>query len=289
MVLSPRHQIHRSFSNAATSYEGAAQHQYRVAETLVEYCKAFIDLNKACINTQNLNSEPAAALSTKVLSAKLLDLGSGTGFVGQHCVSKGIALDIVNLDLCESMLKYNKSKDPVCADIQSLPFKDECFDLCVSSYAFQWSSSIDNLFAEIFRILKPGGKIFFSIPGEATFGELKEAWSQVDRNIHVHQFLSDKKILSTAFDTGLKALHFSVVEDVLEFPNQRSCLQHIKNIGAHNLDLNRPKHLLGKRRYQKFSQAFREQSKVLPNYSLSYQSYYIGLYKPVLATGDKDE
>lgn len=264
MALSSRTNIRRSFSNAAHSYPLAAAHQKNIAEKLIEYYKYFY--------TENFYQQC------------VLDIGSGTGFVSDDCFEQGLFESIINLDLSEAMLlsdkNFSENKSKICADLHELPFKNESIDLCLSSYAFQWSSNENKLFTEMQRVLKPGGMLFFSIPGPHTFQELKSAWLEVDDAVHVHEFISDKTLLNAAFSCGFKALHYSQKIDVLEYEDQKSALQHIKKIGASNLDQGRKKNLLGKKRYADFSHAFRKHSQALQNYSLSYESYFFGLLKP---------
>ncbi len=258
MTLSSLLQIRQSFSRAALSYRDEAAHQAAVSEALVSQYLPFAFTNEA---------------------SNILDLGCGTGFVKDHFYDKGGLGNIFSLDLSEDMLRQNPASENICADFESLPFQDESFDLCVSSYAFQWAKDFETLFSELNRVLKPGGMAFFSVPAPGTFIELEKAWSEVDQEIHVHSFEKKENLLELSEKLGFKCLHFLSDTHALSFEDQRSALNHIKGIGAHNLDRERPKHLMGKERYKQFSDAFREQSKFSGAYSLTYQSYFIGLQK----------
>lgn len=259
MSLSSRDQIKRSFSRAATSYNAAASHQNHIAEQLVNYTKSHVLLTP---------------------QLQVIDLGSGTGFVGDYCQHSSI----IHLDLSDAMLKNHGSNLSLCADIQRLPLKPSTFDLCLSSYAFQWSKNIDLLFKEIYKTLKPDGLIFFSVPGFNTFHELKSAWLNVDTEIHAHDFLTQEAWQQSATQQGFKMLYHSEQTSLLTFQSVRDSLQHIKNIGAHNLNAQRPKYLLGKQRYQKFMEAFKQHSQFSSGYSLSYQTFFFGFIKPLDTT-----
>ena len=68
-------------------------------------------------------------------------------------------------------------------DSENLPFSDNFFDLAISNGVINLSPCKQILFEEIFRVLKPGGKIQFAdvvLEGELPthlVGSL-EAWSQ---------------------------------------------------------------------------------------------------------------
>jgi malonyl-CoA O-methyltransferase len=264
MTLSPRKQIRASFSKAAPSYAKAASHQKQMAQFLLDIFESQIAL-------------PADE------NARVLDLGSGTGFVSHGAKNRDLIDSSIRLDISESMLRQDEelgqSDELLCADLENLPLLSESIDVCLSSYAFQWAHDLPFLFEELNRVMKPGAKLFFSIPGEKTFHELKDAWKDVDEGIHVHEFWHQQKVLDSANEKGFECLHFSQRNDVLSFDTLKRATGHIKNIGAHNLDANRAKHLLGKAQYFAFRKAFKEKSAVKGAYSLTYQSYFFAFEK----------
>ena len=67
------------------------------------------------------------------------------------------------------------------ADAYSLPFRDGAFDLVFSSLMLQWCDDLDAVFAEIARVLRPGGLLLFSTFGPGTLAELREAWARERR------------------------------------------------------------------------------------------------------------
>lgn len=260
MSLEQLNSIRESFSRAAYTYTQAAEHQYNIAKQLVDIF---------AYDKHQLNE-----------STVMVDLGSGTGFVSQLCEQTFPTAKTIRLDLCETMLKqdaaFHSANTFLCADLHSMPFQSNSIDVCLSSYAFQWANNVNALFQELARVLKQGGCVYFSIPGERTFEELEQAWKVVDDAVHVHAFFHQDVFLSAAAKHHFECLHFSKRQDVLGFEHQRDALRHIKHIGAHNLEQNRVKHLTGKHHYFAFSQAFKQQSKISKAYSLSYHSYFFG-------------
>lgn len=52
----------------------------------------------------------------------------------------------------------------ICQDVQQLTFDDETFDLCTSLEVFEHVEDDLKGFKEVFRVLKPTGKILFTVP-----------------------------------------------------------------------------------------------------------------------------
>lgn len=52
----------------------------------------------------------------------------------------------------------------ICQDVQNLTYKDETFDVCTSSEVFEHVENDMRGFREIYRVLKPAGKLIFTVP-----------------------------------------------------------------------------------------------------------------------------
>ena len=81
------------------------------------------------------------------------------------------------------------SCDWLVADAEALPLVNDSVDLVFSSLALQWCYRPDHLFAELARVLKPGGICVFTSLGPDTLRELRAAWAAVDAHQHVNAFL----------------------------------------------------------------------------------------------------
>jgi malonyl-CoA O-methyltransferase len=62
-------------------------------------------------------------------------------------------------------------------------------DLVFSNATLQWCNDLDRTFAELLRVLRPGGLLMFTTFGPDTLRELRAAWAVADGFTHVSPFL----------------------------------------------------------------------------------------------------
>lgn len=125
----------------------------------------------------------ACALIGEQRPVTILDAGCGTGrtlydIVDLTCRSEGcppsrirpFAVNDINFS-GQSMYQevrrvYREGIIPyVMADIRSLPFSDETFDLVYSYDVFPYNNEPQELLQELVRVLKPGGALYFDVDG----------------------------------------------------------------------------------------------------------------------------
>lgn len=68
----------------------------------------------------------------------------------------------VGVDLSSSMLKAGNVKNPFCADVHNMPFKDGCFGIVLSVAAFEHFVDPEKALQEMMRVLEPGGYFILS-------------------------------------------------------------------------------------------------------------------------------
>ncbi|MBB6118527.1 methyltransferase domain-containing protein [Nocardiopsis algeriensis] len=102
---------------------------------------------------------------------RVLEVGGGAGQCGRWLRARGVR-QVVSFDLSLRQLQHSRRIDEqtgdrlatVQADAQRLPFADASFDVVFSSFgAFPFVPSADDALAEAGRVLRPGGRLVFSV------------------------------------------------------------------------------------------------------------------------------
>lgn len=121
----------------------------------VEYFKD--ELREKAINSVDINNKVIA------------DLGAGTGFISLEIAKR--ANIVFSVDPSKNMLGelYKAAKDsnlnniyPINGEVEDLPLFDDSIDLIFMNMALHHVENPGKAIKEIFRILKPGGKVIIT-------------------------------------------------------------------------------------------------------------------------------
>jgi ubiquinone/menaquinone biosynthesis C-methylase UbiE len=95
-----------------------------------------------------------------------LDTGCGTGNLLK--IAKDKRSSFIGVDFSKEMLERakRKSRNLIMADLHHLPFKECCIDGVTNVNVLYQLKYPKRFLTEVHRILKPGGKIIISTPGE---------------------------------------------------------------------------------------------------------------------------
>ena len=238
--------VRKAFERAATSYDAHAVLQREIADRMI----ARLDY---------IRHQPKI----------VLDAGAGTGFGTRGLRSRYPETSVIALDLATAMLKLaNPSQSlwqklrrtsnvhSVCGDIDALPLKTSSIDMIWSSLALQWCNDLNVSFAELYRVLAPGGLLMFATFGPDTLNQLRSAFATVDGYTHVNRFVDMHDIGDVLMSAGFNAPVMDMEYITLTYTDLKTMLCELKAIGAHNVTDGRNPGLTGRDRWRKLEAAF---------------------------------
>ncbi len=238
--LPDKRSTRRSFERAAAHYDEAAVLQREVGKRLLER----LDL-------------------MKIQPQHILDLGSGTGQCIDGLFERYRKSTVVAFDIAQPMLQRARQRGRwlrrpavACGDAERLPFVDNSFDLVFSNLMLQWCVDLDKTFAELQRVLKPGGLLLFSSFGPDTLKELRESWRTVDEYAHVNTFLDMHDVGDALVRTRFADPVMDIERLTVTYPDAWKLMRELKQIGAHNVTHGRSRGLTGKRHMQQLVEAY---------------------------------
>lgn len=170
---------------------------------------------------------------------EVLDVGIGSGAVTK-LLAQRLKKDVFGCDIALGMVLFCKAnvKDIIIlqADAEDLPFKEGTFEMVFSNIAYQWVQDFKKAFIEVRRVLKKGGRFYFSILVKDSLKELYETLASFFNNGTFPDF---PDFLSTAeyIKSNLEDAGFHIIrnEEVIFKRYYRTCfdlLRSIKMVGA---------------------------------------------------------
>lgn len=265
--------VRAAFDRAGATYEAAAVLQSRVAEELLGRLAPF-DFHPRVI----------------------LDLGAGTGRITAELKRRYRRARVIALDLAPGMLRQAarhqrlfRRFERVCADAARLPLGPASVDIVFSSLMLQWCEPLDEVFAEVRRVLTPQGFFAFSTFGPDTLKELRSAWAEADAYSHVNRFLDAHDIGHALMRSGLQEPVLDVDRIQLTYGDGMALMRDLKSLGARNSTAGRPRSLIGRGRLQRVLcayDAFRKDGRLPATYEIVYGAAWGGAGRPTTSTAD---
>lgn len=267
-----KRRVRDSFGRAAGTYDSAASFQRTIADELLSR----LDL-------------------VKLAPARVLDVGSGTGYCTRALTRRYRDAEIIGLDVAHaallqargregiaSWLPFMRRASYVCADAERLPFARDSIDLILSNLTLQWCDPVQ-VFPEFLRVLRPGGLLMFTTLGPDTLQELRAAWRAVDQHTHVHAFIDMHDLGDSLLQAGFADPVMDVERLTLTYPDVPSLLRDLKRLGAHNAAQGRHHGLTGKARFARFVEAYelqRREGRIPVSYEAVFGHAWVPERKP---------
>jgi SAM-dependent methyltransferase len=106
---------------------------------------------------------------------RVLEVGGGQGELAERMATE-LAADVSFVDLSPRMVELAQARgiDAQVGDVQSLPFPDGAFDTVVAAWMLYHVPDLDAAFAEIVRVLRPGGALVAVTNSDRHMAELRE-------------------------------------------------------------------------------------------------------------------
>jgi len=253
------------FDKAASSYCAAATLQQQVALDLAALLPAALARSAA--------EAPMAPCQV------LLDVGCGPGWYHPQLVAH--CRELWAVDLSAAMLAQAQTLGCatryIQADVCQIPLPDQSVDLIFSSLMLQWCATPQQAFAELFRLLKPGGQLLLTTLVQGSLAEFQQSWASVDQDAHQLELFPAATLLAQLpahqVDIRTELKRYQVF-----YPDVWSLARGFKQIGANFVQGRQGQGLMGKRRWLAFAEQYEKfrQSRGLP---LSYQVLQLVLTK----------
>ncbi len=234
-------QVRRAFSRAAADYDAAAVMQREVCIRMLEK----LDY-------------------VKLQPARLLDVGSGTGWGTRQLGERYPKAEITALDIALGMLQHargtsswwkklfqGRREQYLCADVEAIPLASNSVDMVWSNLALQWCNDLPATFVELHRILNTDGLLMFSCFGVDTLKELRIAFRDVDGYNHLNRFVDMHDVGDMLVAAGFADPVMEMETLTLTYEDARAVMQDLKSIGAHNATAGRASGMMGKTAWQR--------------------------------------
>jgi malonyl-CoA O-methyltransferase len=238
--------MRRAFSKAATHYDASAVLQREVCTRMLEK----LDI-------------------IKIKPARLLDVGSGTGWGTRQLGERFKEADIVALDIAIGMLQLARGTSSwwqklfsatqqrfLCADAEALPLAAQGMDMVWSNLTVQWCNDLPVTFVEMNRVIRNDGLLMFSTFGPDTLRELRIAFDGVDGYNHVNRFADMHDIGDMLVAAGFADPVMEMEKITLTYNDVKAVMQDLRDIGAHNATAGRATGMMGKMKWARIVQNY---------------------------------
>ncbi len=239
-------QVRRAFSRAALDYDAAAVLQREVCVRMLEKLDVI-----------------------KLQPARVLDVGSGTGWGTRQLAERYPKADVTALDIAIGMLQAargtsswwkklfaGRRENYLCADVEALPIASGSVDMVWSNLALQWCNDLPATFVELQRVLKVDGLLMFSSFGVDTLRELRTAFHGVDGYSHLSRFADMHDVGDMLVNAGFADPVMEMERITLTYDDVRAVMQDLKSIGAHNATTGRAPGMMGKAAWRRVTENY---------------------------------
>ncbi len=214
---------------------------------------------------------------TRFTPHRILDLGCGTGQASAGLNKKFREAQLIGLDSSQAMLMQMQLRSAVlrrtrtvCADMAALPLADQSVDLLFSNLAMQLCPDPLAVFAEMRRVLAPGGMLVFSSFGPESFGELRAAWAELDETTQFMGFVDILPLGDALMAAGFNQPVMDSERITVSYPDIDSLVRELDATGTFSLLLGTDKIAAAREHLTEAYKPFMIESRFPVSYEIIY-------------------
>lgn len=177
-----------------------------------------------------------------------LDVGCGRSHIAEH-LSKEVVERLFLTDISSSSLRNRKKSDIpaqcVMADEEFLPFKENTFDLVLSSLSMHWINDLPGALQQIQQVLKPDGVFIGAMVGGETLYELRCSLqlAELEREggfaPHISPYTAVTDLGNLLGQAGFNMLTVDIDEVQVHYPGMLEVMRDLQGMGESNCAWNR--------------------------------------------------
>ncbi|KAJ8002182.1 hypothetical protein DPEC_G00177170 [Dallia pectoralis] len=181
-----------------------------------------------------------------------LDIGCGKSHIAEH-LHKEVVEQLILTDISEKILMNTRENEIptrcVVADEEFLPFKENTFDLVVSSLSLHWINDLPGALRQINQVLKPDGAFIGAMVGGETLYELRCSLqlAELEReggfSPHVSPYTAVTDLGNLLSQTGFNMLTVDIDSIQVHYPGLLEVMTDLQGMGESNCSWNRKKML----------------------------------------------
>lgn len=177
-----------------------------------------------------------------------LDVGCGKSHIAEY-LSKDVVGHLFLTDISDTSLRKKKQCEipthSVLADEEFLPFKENTFDLVLSSMSLHWINDLPGALRQIHRVLKPDGVFIGAMIGGETLYELRCSLqlAELEREggfaPHISPYTAVTDLGNLLGQAGFNMLTVDIDEVQVHYPGMLEVMTDLQGMGESNCAWNR--------------------------------------------------
>lgn len=158
---------------------------------------------RSIYNTEYERPEMVKQMPSNLNNLSVLDAGCAAGWYTSQLIREGAtvtAIDISPKMVEATKRRVNDKAKVLCLSLEEeLPFEDNSFNLIISSLVLHYIKDWQLTLKEFHRILKPGGKLLFSVHHPSMDVKLSKENDYFSHELIIDQWERDEKIIDMPF------------------------------------------------------------------------------------------